>query len=752
MKRCISVFLFSLILLILLISCENSSSDTPLEGTAGGPCHENGTCNTGLVCYYDMCVPSGVFPDNNNNFEEEVLDDEGSSSTKDPDQNENEFSVIGFVQKGPFIKDSAIKITELDDNFEMIPSTTFSTKTINDLGDFEVERKFKSRYVEIEANGFYYNEVEGKVSKAQIVNYVFVDLNGNNEKININLLTTLERKRVQYLMKKEGKEFKTARDQAEKEILEIFGIYEESAKAFQDMDILREGESNAMLLAISARLQGENDPGDLSDLVSSIIYDIEKDGILNDSELKKRISEGGKYISDKLPFIKSRIEEKFEAITPVIVSNFEDYCDDDGDGLINKWDFDLDFAPLEKADADTVYVSFSKMIRINPLFKSSAVAKSDNGSTIVLNGEDTGTNSLIVENGDLLAIKLKSLPDLNAATSANVSVEVKFEEGPIKDYKVTGSYTIIAVQCQNEETRSTTCGGGSLGTQTQTCTDGVWNNTGECKKTFNCNAKPTGGSWNSVSGYNQTWDGTGWVPADDPKTEYNPTASTEECRYQCATNYTWNGSSCAANTKTFTCATKPANTEWNSVSGYTQTWDGSGWSPPDSSPVYNTVASSTSCRYRCTSRYTWYNSSCVFCYGNLPNQVGNYCWSGRSSGVNWSEANNYCSSLGGRLPTISELRTLIQGCPPTQAGGTCDPYTSMGCGVSFPGQTNYCKGCDPYTDGRYSVFNDTQWIWSGTSPSGDSGRAYFIMFNSAGICDVPKSEGGQYYARCIRVP
>jgi len=613
------------VLLLILTGCESNQTETPPVGTAGGPCSEDKTCYAGLVCYYDMCVPEGVFPDENG-FNGENSDEEGSS-TKDPDQNENEFSVLGFVQKGPFIKDSAIKITELDENFEMIPSTTFSTKTINDLGDFEVERKFKSGYVEIEATGYYYNEVEGAVSIAQITNYVFVDLNGNNEKININLLTTLERKRVQYLMKKEGKEFKAARTQAEKEILEIFGIYEESAKAFQDMDILREGESNAMLLAISSRLQGNNEPGDLSDLISSIIYDIEKDGILNDSELMKKIVDGGKYIADKLPFIKSRIEEKFESITPVIVANFEDYCDDDGDGLINKWDFDLDFVPLEKADVDTVYVSFSKTIRINPLFKTSAVAKSDNGSTIVLNGEDTGTNSLIVENGDLLAIKLKSLPDLNAVTSANVSVDVKVQEGPIKDYKVTGSYTVIAVQCQNEETRTTTCGGGGFGTQMQTCSEGVYNNTGDCTKKYNCPAKPaTGTVWNSVSSYSQTWDGTSWVPADT-KTEYNTTASTEECRYQCAANYDWSGSKCAAKQKTFYCANKPSNTDWNSVDRYTQTWNGSEFYPPDSTTTYSTTPSSTKCRFKCVSEHVWDSAVCIKSYITLIDTATNtFIW------------------------------------------------------------------------------------------------------------------------------
>ncbi|MBO4441296.1 DUF1566 domain-containing protein [bacterium] len=48
-------------------------------------------------------------------------------------------------------------------------------------------------------------------------------------------------------------------------------------------------------------------------------------------------------------------------------------------------------------------------------------------------------------------------------------------------------------------------------------------------------------------------------------------------------------------------------------------------------------------------------------------------WSARSSGyMVWNDAKNYCNSLlegyynDWRLPTISELRTLIQNCSNTQ--------------------------------------------------------------------------------------
>ena len=45
-------------------------------------------------------------------------------------------------------------------------------------------------------------------------------------------------------------------------------------------------------------------------------------------------------------------------------------------------------------------------------------------------------------------------------------------------------------------------------------------------------------------------------------------------------------------------------------------------------------------------------------------------WSDASNdSMNWYDAVEYCKDLGGRLPTISELRTLIQNCSATETGG-----------------------------------------------------------------------------------
>lgn len=119
---------------------------------------------------------------------------------------------------------------------------------------------------------------------------------------------------------------------------------------------------------------------------------------------------------------------------------------------------------------------------------------------------------------------------------------------------------------------------------------------------------PSAAASTSVT-YTQTWNGSAWAPVT------NWIYSAGSCGFTCNTNYTWDGTNtCVENTQSFTCAAKPATgTTWNTVSSYTQTWNGSAWSPTNSTTSYNTIASTTACNYICATGYTWNagTSSCV---------------------------------------------------------------------------------------------------------------------------------------------
>ena len=125
----------------------------------------------------------------------------------------------------------------------------------------------------------------------------------------------------------------------------------------------------------------------------------------------------------------------------------------------------------------------------------------------------------------------------------------------------------------------------------------------------NCTGLPTNASWNTASSITQTWNGNAWTPSNAGT--YNTTASSTECRYKCNTSYHWENSACVSNTKTnVACTGLPANSVWNTASTITQTWNGSTWTP-STTGVYNETASTTECRYKCASGYTRENNSCI---------------------------------------------------------------------------------------------------------------------------------------------
>ena len=89
------------------------------------------------------------------------------SNPLDPEYKGQALPINGLIQKGPFISGSNITIQEL--NEQLVPlGTTYSTQTTDDFGHYDPGNKFASAYVEVIATGFYFNEVSGSLSSANI--------------------------------------------------------------------------------------------------------------------------------------------------------------------------------------------------------------------------------------------------------------------------------------------------------------------------------------------------------------------------------------------------------------------------------------------------------------------------------------------------------------------------------------------------------------------------------------------------------
>ena len=205
-------------------------------------------------------------------------------------------TIAGVSEKGPFVNGSAVRLYEL--NFETLGQTgrAFTGKIASDRGDFRYTHlNLESQYVLLEANGFYRNEVSGEKSAAPITLNALVDVS-NKETANINLLTHLSYERMQHLVD-DGASVAEAKKQAEQEILKSFYIEDESIGEFEGLSIFEAGKGNAALLAISVLMQGDLSEAEFSERLANYAYDIEKDGVWNDSAAKTSIADWASVIS-----------------------------------------------------------------------------------------------------------------------------------------------------------------------------------------------------------------------------------------------------------------------------------------------------------------------------------------------------------------------------------------------------------------------------------------------------------------------
>jgi hypothetical protein len=125
------------------------------------------------------------------------------------------------------------------------------------------------------------------------------------------------------------------------------------------------------------------------------------------------------------------------------------------------------------------------------------------------------------------------------------------------------------------------------------------------------------------------------------------------------------------------------------------------------------------------------------------------------NGLYWSDiaaekmdhvsAGLYCEHLGGRLPTINELRALIKNCSATETGGVCgvnDKCLSSDCWSAA------CDGCSFDDSGIYSVFDDNGWFWSSSVRSDDENDAWDVSFSSGRVGS--SNRGDIDDVRCVR--
>jgi len=229
----------------------------------------------------------------------------------------------GYVQKGPFINGSAITIIDLDENLDQT-GRSYNSSISDNTGKFEQNNiSLTTGFASLRADGFYFNEVTGEISSSQLTLNALADITDINS-VNVNLLTHMEKSRIEYLVKNKDYSFEEAKLQAQKDILKIFSIEKENVGNSEQLNVSADGDDNAILLAISTIIQGYRPVSEMSELIANIITDIKEDGQLNDSILGSNLINDARIFD--LSAIRANIEKRYSDLgITATIPDFEKY-------------------------------------------------------------------------------------------------------------------------------------------------------------------------------------------------------------------------------------------------------------------------------------------------------------------------------------------------------------------------------------------------------------------------------------------
>ena len=195
-------------------------------------------------------------------------------------------TISGKIEKGPFSKGSIISFYELDSNLSQT-GKSYST-TINDNeGNYDLKAtNIGGKMLRVQTDGFYYNEILNSLSTSRIV-LTGISKVDSSEKVNVNVLTHIERRRVEYLMNDKSQSFDVAKKQAISELLTLFKAGTTDITRSEKVTLF--GDNSNILLNISLLFQGYRTDAQLSELLTDFSNDFYKDGTIEDVTIFKRI-------------------------------------------------------------------------------------------------------------------------------------------------------------------------------------------------------------------------------------------------------------------------------------------------------------------------------------------------------------------------------------------------------------------------------------------------------------------------------
>ena len=197
-------------------------------------------------------------------------------------------SITGRAQKGQFTKGSQLTVFGLNGKL-VATGKSFPGSITDDMGNFAISGESIGPYLELRAEGFYFNELSGELSGPL---YLEALLEPSATKAHINILTTIIRQRIKELILS-GDKYDKAVDKAQQEFLTSLGISLDSSSDFDQMDITRSSDADAFLLALSCMVQVDNSPAQINALLQALADDM-KDGTLEEKNVALLWENGSK--------------------------------------------------------------------------------------------------------------------------------------------------------------------------------------------------------------------------------------------------------------------------------------------------------------------------------------------------------------------------------------------------------------------------------------------------------------------------
>lgn len=241
---------------------------------------------------------------------------------KEEEPQTGQYDIRGYVQKGPFIIGTPVDILELSRDLRQT-GKMFTTEILGTSGSFEVnDVDLVSSYVQLSASGFYFDEVKGDVSAATLTLNAVSDITDVSH-VNVNVLTHLEKRRVEYLLG-ESNSFSTAKSTAQAEILAAFGISLAEIDNSELLDLTSADDGGGILLAISVILQGERSVGELAEVLAVISDDMRPDGSLDNEDLLNSLRASAKGLEPAA--IRANLSNRYQYLAmTAAVPDFEEY-------------------------------------------------------------------------------------------------------------------------------------------------------------------------------------------------------------------------------------------------------------------------------------------------------------------------------------------------------------------------------------------------------------------------------------------